>query len=103
MRINLNDPNEFTIENVRKLIASHDDSVHTQFRVTKDGYLFLSERVGNRNLEGILFRLETNSSYAGYVGINASKNDHWVSCIYNVVKKNWPTPSSSYIDLFLFL
>ena len=66
MKINLNDSNDFTVENVRKLIASEDDTVHTQFRVTKDGYLFLSKDVGNRNLDGIVFRLETTAAYSRY-------------------------------------
>ena len=100
MRINLNDPKDFTIENVRKLIASHDDTVHTQFRVTKDGYLFLSEYVGYQNLDGILFRLETNSSYNGYVGQKGAANERWVKRIYEAVRKNWPHPSSSYIGYF---
>lgn len=100
MRINLNDPKEFTLENVRKLIASGDDSVNTQFRVTNDGYLFLSHSVGNRDLEGIKFRLETNGAYNGYVGEDAAKHEAWVTRIYEVVKKNWPNPISTYIDTF---
>lgn len=100
MRINLNDPNDFTIENVKKLIASHDDSVHTQFRVTTNGYLFLSEVVGNQQLDGILFRLETNSSYNGYVGEKGANNESWVKRVYEAIKKNWPHPISSYIDSF---
>lgn len=100
MKINLNDPLDFTIENVRKLIGSHDDSVHTQFRVTNDGYLFLSEIVGNKQLEEILFRLETNSSYGGYVGEKGANDEAWVKRIFEVVKKNWPHPSAKYIDVF---
>ena len=100
MDINLNDPSDFTIENVQKLIGSHDDSVHTQFRVTTDGYLFLSEVVGNRQLDGILFRLETNSSYGGYVGQKGATDESWVKRIFEVVKKNWPLPSAKYIDVF---
>jgi hypothetical protein len=34
MRINLNDPADFTLEKVTKLIASGNDSIDTQFRVT---------------------------------------------------------------------
>ncbi|MEB2785505.1 hypothetical protein [Algoriphagus persicinus] len=100
MKINLNDPKEFTVENVRTLIASEDDTVHTQFRVTKDGFLFLSQDVGNRNLEGIVFRLETNGAFNGYVGENASKDDSWVTRVFNVVNENWPRPKSLYCDNF---
>lgn len=100
MKINLNNPTDFTINNLRKLIASEDDTVHTQFRVTNDGYLVLSRKVGNQDLDGIKFRLETNGAHNGYVGIEASQNDEWVNRIYNVIKENWPDPMSSYIDTF---
>ncbi|WPR76019.1 hypothetical protein [Algoriphagus sp. NG3] len=100
MKINLNDPKEFTVENVRTLIASEDDTVHTQFRVTKDGFLFLSQDVGNRNLEGIVFRLETNGAFNGYVGENASMDDSWVTRVFNVVNENWPKPKFPYCDNF---
>lgn len=100
MEINLNDPEDFTLENVRKLIASEDDTVHTQFRVTKNGKLILSRTVGNRNLDDILFRLETNGAFNGYVGAKAAENDGWVTRIFNVIKKNWPEPEDSYIDRF---
>lgn len=53
MRINLNDPKEFTIENFRKLIASEDDSASTQIRVSTDGYLFLSREIGCENLSNL--------------------------------------------------
>ncbi|MES2592201.1 MAG: hypothetical protein V4608_09975 [Bacteroidota bacterium] len=100
MKINLKDPNDFTIDNLRKLIASEDDSVHTQFRVTTDGYLFLSRIVGNQKLDNIAFRLETNGSNNGYVGKKAASNDNWVNRVFKVVSKNWPQPSSTYIDDF---
>ena len=98
MRINLNNPSEFTIENLKRLIASEDYTVNTQFRVTKDGYLYLSKEVGNQNLENNLFRLETNGMGNGYVGKSASENKIWIERIYNVIKENWPKPHSSYID-----
>jgi hypothetical protein len=100
MRINLNDSKEFTLENVRKLIASQDDTVNTQFRVTNDGFLFLSKSIGNKDLEGIKFRLETNVAFNGYVGTEAAKNESWVKRIFTVVKNNWPKPTSTYIDTF---
>ncbi|WP_439516273.1 hypothetical protein [Sediminibacterium sp.] len=100
MQIDLNNPIEFTLENVRKLIASEDDSVHTQFRVTTEGILFLSKFVGNRNLEGILFRLETNGAHNGYVGEEAAKNDEWVTRVFEAIKNNYPNPIGRYIDDF---
>ena len=100
MRIYLNDPKEFTIENVRRLIASEDDSVNTQFRVTKDGFLFLSRKVGLDDLENIAFRLETNGAGNDYVGKNAAKDDKWVKRVFDVVSQNWPNPTDIYFDDF---
>lgn len=100
MKINLKNAIEFTIDNLKLLIASGDDTTNTQYRVTKDGYLIISTDVGNRNLENILFRLETNVMGNGYVGKSASEDALWVERIYNAVKENWPEPDSSYIDNF---
>lgn len=100
MRIDIKEEEEFTIESVKELMRSVDDSKMTQYRVTEDGYLFLSEDVGNRNLDGILFRLETNGAFGGYAGPNAANDESWVERVFNVVKKNWPHPESTYIDNF---
>jgi len=101
MKVDLNDPNDFTIENVRKLIASEDDSVNTQFRVTDAGILFLSRDVGNRNLEGVKFSIETSIAGNGYVGQGAAENENWVKRIYKVFKENYPDSEwGSYCDVF---
>jgi hypothetical protein len=100
MEIDLNNPNEFTIDNFRKLIASENDEVSTQFRITESGKLFLSKDVGNRNLDGIVFRLETNGAGNGYVGLKASRDDNWVNRVFTVVRKNWPNPQGTYSDDF---
>lgn len=100
MQINLNDPKDFTLENVRKLIASEDDTVNTQFRLTNKGMLFLSKDYGNMNLDGIIFRIESNIAGNGYVGVEASQNDGWATRIFNVFNNNWPQPKSSYSDFF---
>ena len=65
MRINLNNTGEFTIESLKKLIASEDDSVNTQFRVTNDGYLFISKVVDDNELAEIKFRYDTNRKGRG--------------------------------------
>jgi hypothetical protein len=100
MRIDLKDPESFTIESLKKLITSEDDTEHTQFRVTEDGILFLSKIVGNQEIEGLKFRLETNVNGNGYVGENAAKNEDWVSSVYKAINENWPNPTSTYIDSF---
>ncbi len=100
MRINLNDPSDFTLENVKKLIETEDDSVNTQFRVTDEGMLHLSRDYGNMNLDGIPFRIETNIAGNDYVGQSAADDEKWVQRVYNVFKENWPNPKSSYLDTF---
>lgn len=102
MRINVNDPAEFTLENLRKLMADGDDSTNTQYRVTKDGYLFLSKDVGAQNLDGISLRFETNGAYNGYTGPRAAENARWIERIYNAVKERWPNNYTHcvYIDIF---
>ena len=98
MEINLTRP--FTKNDVRALLASVDDSQHWQLRVTTEGTAFLSADVGAAELDGILFRLETWDAGNGYVGPNAAANDGFVQRIYDVLKKNYPVPKSSYIDVF---
>ena len=100
MQINLNDPNDFTLENVKKLIATEDDSINTQFRVTSDGMLHLSRDYGNMNLEGIVFRIETNIAGNDYVGQKAAADDNWAQRVYNVFNENWPNPKTPYSDTF---
>lgn len=86
MEIDLNNPAEFTKESVRQLIASGDDSSHTQLRITKDGKAFLSKKVGADNIVGIAFRLETWIKGNGYVGPEAAKDDEWIERLYEGMK-----------------
>lgn len=100
MQIYLNNPLDFTIQNVATLIASKDDSEHRQLRVTNAGIAYLSDIVGNQNITGLAFRLETWCAGNNYVGIAASQDNDWVSRIYNVLELNWPNPTDTYIDIF---
>ena len=100
LELNLNDPKQFTLDNVRSLIASKDDSQDRQLRVTKLGIAYLSDVVGADDIDDILFRFETWDAGNDYAGINASKNDKHVFSIYNALQKNFPNPSSSYLDFY---
>jgi hypothetical protein len=100
MRINLNDPNDFTLENVKKLIASKDDSKHRQIRVSTDGYAYVSDDYGNLNLDGVVFRLETFNAHNDYLGEQAAEDKTWVQRVYNVLRQNWPNPIIAYSDDF---
>lgn len=101
MQINLTDPASFTRDAVRQMIASGDDTVHNQLRVTKDGIAWLStDAVGGANIEGLLFRLETWSAGSGCVGAVAASDSVWVMQIYNALKDNWADPRLDYIDVY---
>jgi hypothetical protein len=100
MTLDLNDPKDLTMDRVKQFIASCDDSVHRQIRVTQGGIAFISDSVGATHTEGIAFRLETCIGGNDYFGQKASQDAEWVERIQAVLKKNWPQPSSSYIDEF---
>lgn len=100
MQIDLNDPQEFTFEQVRLLIASGNDRVHNQLRVSRSGQAWLSTVVGGTDTGSLLFRLETWAAGSGYVGPAAATDDEWVSRIFRALQRNWPMPSGDYIDLY---
>jgi len=99
MKIDLNNQEELTIENVRALIASKDDSQHRQLRVTKDGIAFISDITGAREIDDLAFRYETWGAGNDYIGEKASKDEQWVRRVFDSLKENWPRPRSSYIDI----
>ena len=100
MQIDLNDPQQVTLEQVRLLIASGDDRVHNQLRVSQAGVVWLSTVVGGAETSGLLFRLETWAAGSGYVGPAAAQDEQWVSQVLGALKANWPRPSSAYVDLY---
>jgi hypothetical protein len=100
IEIDLNNPNEFTLENVRQLIRAGDVNRNSQIRVRNDGTAYLSYVVGNQQLEGLQFRLETFSAGSGYVGIQASEDDAWIEQVFRSLERNWSNKRSGYIDYF---
>jgi hypothetical protein len=100
MKINLNNPEEFTFEEVRKLVASQDDTEHTKFQVTTDGYLTLTTDVDNEEMQDLKFFLPQNVAGNDYVGKNASLDDEYVKSIFDIIRENWQNSSTGYIDDF---
>jgi hypothetical protein len=98
MQIDLNAP--FTTEDVKNLIASKDDSVHRQLRVSSGGIAYLSDTVGNIDTDGLAFCVETWSAGTGHVGALAANDESGVSRVEAVLRDNWPHPSSTFIDMF---
>ena len=101
MTIDLNQAGALTQDSVRRLPASVGDRTNTQLRVTKAGIAFISiKHVGADAIDDLAFRLETFGAGGDHVGPAVAQDPEWVNRIYQVLKDNWPTPSSSYIDLF---
>ena len=100
MEIDLNDPLSFTLENVAKLIASKDDSIHRQLRVTKAGIAFLSDDIDPASAHNLAFRVEIWDSGRDYLGKNASKDAKWVSRVHKLLKDNWPNPIDTFIHTY---
>ena len=101
MQIDLNTPENLTLESVRQLLASASDDQHTQLRVTKAGIAYIScGTVGGTDIDGLLFRPETWAKGSGYVGNVAASDEVWVMQIFNALKQNWPKPPFDYIDIY---
>jgi hypothetical protein len=100
VQIDLNNPEQFTLEAVRSMLGAGSNAVHNQLRVNRSGVAWLSQVVGGRELEGLAFRLETWAAGSGCVGEQAAADERWVLQVFNVLQANWPKPSSDYIDLY---
>lgn len=100
MPIDLNYPADFTIDNVRRLIESGDDSANSQLRVSKSGIATLANTFGSNHPKDLAFRIETWIAANGHVGKAASQDNAWVERVYNALRDNWPDPSAECIDLF---
>ena len=98
MRLNLNE--EYATADVARLISSKDDTRKRQLRVTKDGFAYLSDTIGARDIDGLAFRMETWGAGNGYTGEQAAKDPMFISRVEKVLRDNWPKASMSYIDFF---
>lgn len=96
--IDLNDQTQLTKENVARLIGSENDDRNWQLRVRLNGVAYLSDIVGNLELDGLAFRLETWIQGNSYVGVPASEDDTWVETVYQLLKENWPKPKAALVD-----
>lgn len=101
VQINLKEPGQFTEAAVRQLIASGEDSVHNQLRVSSQGIAWLStDAVGGAALEGLCFRFETWAAGSGCVGAVAACDEVWIRQIYNALGEHWSNPGQDYIDIY---
>lgn len=96
--IDLTNPAEVTAANVARLLASRDDSEHRQLRVATDGTAFLSNTIGNLDLDGLAFRFETWVRGNSYVGLAASQDEEWVAKVLSDLKKGWAEGKRGIVD-----
>ena len=99
MQIDLTNPTALTLDTVRALLSSKDDSQHRQLRVTKGGVAYLSDTVGGKDVDDLAFRFETWIAGNRYVGAEAAADDKWVKTVFHDLKENWPDPKSTFIDM----
>lgn len=94
MELDLNNPDDFTKDGVRRLIASKTGNEEGrnlyQVRVTKNGIAYLVQKTSNTLPEdweshAIMFE-NWNSSY---VGKDAARDEGWVSKVYNMLSRWW--------------
>lgn len=101
MNLNLNDPNEFTKDGVRRLLASKtglesDGSVpgsylgYYRLWVTKNGKAYIEDNPGDPTdiaLQTHAIRFEL--LHRSYVGQDAANDDKWVNEEYLMLKRWW--------------
>lgn len=88
-----------TIEQLRDLIASGDDSHANQIRIKKDGEIFISSLTGAQQLDGIIGRFETFDAHNGYIGPKAAADAEYVQRMFNAIQA-WKKSPRSYIDIW---
>ncbi|PTW45094.1 hypothetical protein C8J25_108186 [Sphingomonas faeni] len=98
MQIDLKTP--FTTNDVAQLLGSKDNTRNRQIRVSTTGIAELSDDVGNQNISGLAFRMETFSAGNGWTGVEAAADSRIVARVEKVLKDNWPNPTNTYIDIF---
>lgn len=100
-KIDLNNPDEVTLENVQKLIASKDDTDFHQIRVTFGGVAFVSDDYGNTNAENFALCYETFDRGTSNLGVEASQNEEWVSRVFNRLSTDWAKGARGYKEFTL--
>ena len=97
MRIDLNNPDEFTLANVRQLISSGDAKVATQLKVSWRGWADLVPVGEGNGVDDVAFQFNPWLPEDRKVGPEAAADDQWVLRVYEVLRENWPHPSAQVI------
>ncbi len=89
----------YTKEDIARLLASGDDSSHSQLHVLSTGLAYISKDT-DWNDEGVSLRFETWIAGKRWVGPIAAENDAWVTKVFNALREHWPNPERPYVDVF---
>jgi biopolymer transport protein ExbD len=93
----------FTIDELKEMIANGDDKHFNQIRVTKDGKIYLSQDVvATQALDNIMFRFETFDAGNDYVGVRASEDSEFINRLYRTIMKRLAKgeKGDTYIDVW---
>ena len=89
-----------TMEQLRDLIRSGDDSKQNQIRIKEDGTIFLSQIVDGDCLDGIVGRFETFQPNNHYVGPESAKDDKYIRRLFLTIQ-HWIECPCPYIDVWV--
>lgn len=89
-----------TIEELKDLIASGDDSKANQLRIKTDGTVFLSTIVGMDCLDDIVGRFETFQANNGYVGPERANDTMYIYSLF-LTLKDWIANPRTFIDIWV--
>ena len=105
MTINLNNPNDLTFANVRRLLSAGRDDIDLELRVRDDGIVFLSDVTGPEHMDGICFRIgdaNMNAHDKEYIGPDAMAvtDDKLVDQVLRTIAKYWQMkPQSRFAEM----
>lgn len=99
MSINLNNPDEFTLANVRQLIASGNAKRAIQLRVSLRGSVDFVPANEAAETNDFAFKFTPWLPRDHRVGPEAARDDQWVLRVYQALRENWPFPASKFIAI----
>lgn len=94
------DAAELSIQQVRSLVSNADDRQNNQVRVDDGGSVYVSRQaaIGNRELDGVRFKLETFVRGNDYVGPRAASDARHVSVLYEKITRAWHEGLRGHVD-----
>jgi hypothetical protein len=93
----------FTIHDLKEMIAMGDDSHDNQIRVTKSGEIYLSQDiVAAVAIDNLMFRFETFDAGNDYVGVKAAEDEKYIDRLYRTIMKRLEKgeKGQTYIDIW---